>query len=157
MLAHHPIGVGLLRFKRHIGEYSPHKGYDAHNFYVLMLCEAGPQGLIAWLYLMWHLFGLTKWMRQNAPKDDPEAQALAIGFSVSTVCMCFGGLYGSPLLREGAIMAPYWAMAGLLERYFTLKLQTRGVAAEPRVVDAALVERFPLAVHLPQGRSSQQS
>jgi O-antigen ligase len=146
MVKEHPIGVGMSRFVRHIGEYSSHKNIDAHNFYVLTLAECGPQALIAFFYLLWRVFALAKWMRQHAPPDDPEAQALTIGFTATTLCMAMGGIYGSPLLREGAVMAPYWALAGLLERYIHLKMKHADQSATgPR--EATLVERFPLAVH----------
>jgi O-antigen ligase len=150
MFADHPLGVGLNRFKREIGGYSKHKGYDAHNFYVLTLAEAGPLGLAALLYLMATLFfGLSKFVRQKAPPDDHEAQALAIGFTVCTLCMALGGIYGSPTL-EGAVMAPYWALCGLLERYMHLKQAEVVPADEP--APPPLADRFPLAAHIVPGR-----
>ncbi|MGZ3438779.1 MAG: O-antigen ligase family protein, partial [Polyangia bacterium] len=146
MVKEHPLGVGLNRFPNHIGDYSTHKHMDAHNFYVLTLAECGPQGLIAFLFLLWYLFRLAKFLRDNAPPDDPETKALTIGFTACTLCMAMGGIYGSPQLREGSVMAPYWALAGLLERYIHLKkLNVVPAHSEPRV--ATLVERFPLAVH----------
>ncbi len=149
MFADHPIGVGTNRFKREIGNYSTHKGFDAHNFYVLTLAETGPQGLIALLYLFGTLFfGLSTWLRQKAPPEDSEAQALAIGFSVMTINTALGGIYGSPTL-EGAVMAPYWAMAGLLERYMHLKQME---AAPEAAREVTLADRFPLIVHLEPGR-----
>jgi O-antigen ligase len=146
MWKEHPLGIGMNRFPRHIGEYSTHKNLDAHNFYVLTLAECGPQALIAFFYLLWCVFGLARWMRQHAPPDDPEAKGLTIGFTATTICMAMGGLYGSPLLREGAVMAPYWALAGLLERYIHLKMKSAD-QSETGPREATLVERFPLAVH----------
>jgi O-antigen ligase len=153
MFADHPLGVGLNRFKREIGGYSQHKGYDAHNFYVLTLAEAGPHGLLALLYLMGSLFfGLAAFIRHRVPPEDPEANALAIGFTVCTVCMALGAIYGSPTL-EGAVMAPYWALCGLLERYVHLDQPAAATAAEDHAtVDTSLVERFPLAAHIVPGK-----
>ena len=121
---------------------------DAHNFYVLTLAEMGPQGEIVLLVLLFMLMRLAKFLRQNAPRDDPEMSALSLGFTVMTVCMMLGKIYGSPFF-EGAMMAPYWAMCGLLERYVQFKMQA-GAAESPGQgrADATLVERFPLAVHL---------
>ncbi|HWE28113.1 MAG TPA: O-antigen ligase family protein [Polyangia bacterium] len=150
MLADHPIGVGLHKFSHEIGQYSSHKGMDAHNFYVLTLAEAGPVGLGTLLFLFGTiLFKLSRFLRKHAPPDDPETKALAIGFTVCTICMALGGIYGSPFF-EGAVMAPYWALCGLLERYIQLKMEH---AVEPAAapVEATLVEKFPLAAHvLPQ-------
>ena len=133
MLAENPIGVGLNRFKGEIGKYCSHEGYDAHNFYVLTLAEAGPQGLLTLVFLMGSLlFGLARFLRRSVSGDDSEAKALTIGFTVCTVCMALGGIYGSPTL-EGSVMAPYWALCGLLERYINLRIQSaeRGLAAAP--------------------------
>jgi O-antigen ligase len=151
MLRDNPIGAGLNRFKGEIGNYCSHKGFDAHNFYVLTLAETGPQGLIALLFLMWTLFfGLAKWLREHTPPEDPETRALTLGFSVCTVCMALGGIYGSPTL-EGSVMAPYWALCGLLERYIHLKMRNVGTAP---VTDEgpSLAERFPLAAYIQPGR-----
>jgi O-antigen ligase len=148
MLADNPIGVGLYKFKNEIGHYSSHKGMDAHNFYVLTLAECGPQGLAALLFLMYTLFfGLAKFLREHTPPDDPETRALTLGFTVCTVCMALGGIYGSPTL-EGAVMAPYWALCGLLERYIHFKMQGTSSEASAPPREASLVERFPLAVHV---------
>src|SRR5690606_34330458 len=53
MWTDHPAGVGLNRFKEHIGDYTDYSGYDAHNYFVLMLAESGPLGLAALLFLLW--------------------------------------------------------------------------------------------------------
>src|SRR5262249_7540279 len=103
----HPLGAGLNRFKKEIGSYCHYKGYDAHDFYVLTLAETGPQGLIAYLYLFGSIVMLSRWLRKHAPPEDSELQALTIGFSVATICMMMGGLYGSPHF-DGNVMAPFW-------------------------------------------------
>ena len=141
----HPAGVGQNRFKQEIGHYSAFRGYDAHNFYVLTLAEGGPQALLALLLLVWATFRLGTWLRRKAPPDDPEAQALAIGFSVCAVCMALGNLYGSPFL-EGNVMGTFWILCGLLERYMLLKTQQAPSASAPAPQAAASVfARYPLA------------
>jgi hypothetical protein len=145
-----PIGAGLNRFKKEIGNYCGYKGMDAHNFYVLTLAETGPQGLICLLYLFWTLWRLTGFVRANAPRGDPEAQALAIGFTVCTVCTALGGIYGSPTL-EGSVMSPYWALCGLLERYMQLK-RMKASGGEGPPPEPTLADRFPLAAYLPKPR-----
>jgi hypothetical protein len=150
MLAHNPLGVGLNRFKKEIGSYCSYKGFDAHNFFVLTLAEAGPQGLFTWLLVIWTLYKLSRWLRMNAGDDDPEMKALALGFTVAIFCMALGGIYGSPHF-EGAIMAPFWALAGLLERYMNLKLAKAGTKPSEKAADESLVAKFPLAAHIAPG------
>ncbi len=151
MLASNPVGVGFNRFKGEIGNYCGHKGYDAHNFYVLTFAESGPQGLAALLFLMWSLmFRLVAFLRRNTPPEDSEVRALVLGFTVCTLCMALGGIYGSPTL-EGAVMAPYWALCGLLERYIHLKMMQTDVR-KPVHRDAKIDDKFPLAAHILPGR-----
>lgn len=151
MLANNPIGVGLNHFKKNIGAYDPkHKGFDAHNFYVLTLAECGPQGLIVFLMLMAALFRAASELRKRAPPDDSELVALSQGFAVTTMCMALGGIYGSPTL-EGSVMVPYWALLGLLERLTYLRTH-RGDGPAVIVREATLAERFPLAAHILPGR-----
>jgi O-Antigen ligase len=153
MLKNNPLGVGACRFKYEIGKYCNHKGMDAHNFYVLTLAEDGPQGEIALLFLFYTLFGLAKFVRKNRPANDPEAEALTVGFTVCTLCTALGGIYGSPTL-EGAVMAPYWALCGLLERYihFTMQAPQQEGAKPEAPREATMSERFPLSAHLGGGR-----
>jgi hypothetical protein len=147
MWGSNPIGVGLNRFKKEIGNSSSHKGFDAHNFYVLTLAECGPQGLATLLFLFYTLWQLTKFVRAHAPPEDPEHLALALGFTVAVICTALGGIYGSPTL-EGAVMAPFWALCGLLERYTRLKMKGGDTPQGPkRVTIDSIEERFPLAAH----------
>jgi hypothetical protein len=154
MLKDHPAGVGFHKFSYEIGNYSSdYKGFDAHNFYVLTLCETGPQTLIALFFVLYTLFRIAAFVRRNMPPDDPEGQALGLGFTVMTLCMALGGLYGSPIF-EGPVMGPYWALCGLLERYAHLKmmgLNKTGADAPPP--EPSLVDRFPLAAHILPGKS----
>jgi O-antigen ligase len=147
-----PMGVGLNRWKDNIGTFSTYKRIDAHNFYVLTLGECGPIGLLALLYLIYRLFRLTGFVRTNRPTDDPEAFALSLGFTVCTLNMAMGGIYGSPTL-EAAVMVPFWALCGLMERYVTLRQQAAAVIVEVLPpAGEAWRDRFPLAAYLPSGR-----
>jgi hypothetical protein len=51
------------------------------------------------------------------------------------------------------VMAPYWALAGLLERYAALRRRRAEGGDLPRA-KPSLVERFPLAAYLPQPRAA---
>jgi O-antigen ligase len=156
MVKDHPLGAGLHKFSHEIGNYSSqYKGFDAHNFYVLTLCENGPQCLLAFLFVIYALFRVAAFVRTNLPRDDPEARALSYGFTITTLCVAMGGLYGSPTF-DGAVMGPYWALCGLMERYTHLLMARAkvGVSADPRpTAEPSLVARFPLAAHILPGRA----
>lgn len=159
MLSEHPIGVGMNRFKRHIGSYSRYQGYDAHNFYVLTTAEMGPIGLLALLWLLWRLWRLATRLRASAARSgSAEATALALGFSLMVVSTALGNVYGSPFL-EGAVMANFWILCGLLERYAALtaaRVELR-YAAPSVPATVQIGARFPLAARaLPNryGRST---
>jgi O-antigen ligase len=158
MWEEHPMGVGLNRFWRHIGHYAPaYEGYDAHNYFVLTLCEGGVLGLATLLWLMWGLSRHARRLRRAAPPGDAEAEGLALGFGAFVVCMALGNLYGSPF-SEGAVMGNFWVLCGLLERYMALR---NGGAAEQVAEDPELalrgrmIERFPLAARAAGIRAPQ--
>ncbi len=148
-----PFGIGLNRFPQTIGDYSRYENKDAHNYYVLTLAETGLQGLAALLLVIAALFRLAGRLRRAAPPDDPEARALAVGFTVCTVCMACGNFYGSPFLN-GAVMGDYWILCGLLERYLRQLATTATPAAVTQAIvpAQALAQRFPLATHILPGR-----
>jgi hypothetical protein len=150
MLADHPLGVGLHRFHEEIGNYCSYKHFDAHNFYVLTLTELGPQGLLMLFLVVSGWFKLASFLRRNTPEDDPELRALTIGFTVCTINTTLGALYGSPTL-EGAVMSPYWALCGLLERYVHLKSLAAGQTPIDPASPPTLLSRFPLAAYIRPG------
>lgn len=147
MWADHPAGVGLGRFPDHIGNYSEFSHYDAHNMYVLMLAECGPLGLLALLWLVWRLLRLG--LRATRAAHDNESLALGIGFSGAVVAMAMGNLYGSPF-NEGLVMANFWILAGLMERYCLLREPV--AAPAPATLASTIHERFPLAGEIAPGR-----
>lgn len=154
MLEDNPQGVGLNRFQTRIGAYTPqYANYDAHNFYVLTVCECGVLGLAALLWLIFRMFSLASMLRRIAVDD--ESRALAIGFTVAVLCMAFGNLYGSPFL-EGSVMGDFWILCGLLERYGRLKQMESGdskptaraqsLIPQVRITAQPLKERRPVQV-----------
>ncbi|MFS8136508.1 MAG: O-antigen ligase family protein [Thermomonas sp.] len=152
----HPLGVGLDRFKEEIGNYSTtYEHYDAHNFYLLMLAECGPLGILAVAWLLWRLARLALRVKQAA-RDNPEANAIAIGFGICALAMAMTNLYGSRFF-EGTVMAGFWILCGLVERYASL---LSAVRSAPAVINedvipvgaAAMAARFPLAAKALPGR-----
>jgi O-antigen ligase len=156
MWGEHPFGVGLNRFKRYIGDYVPrYAGYDAHNIYVLMLAECGPLGIGALLYLLWRLLRMGIGFARSARPDDAEAKALSLGFILVVISTALGSVYGSPFF-EGAVMANFWALCGLMEHYTALKrrgeLASETRASRPDSHTTGIGARFPLATRIAPGR-----
>src|SRR3546814_4409137 len=72
------------------------------------------------LLVFWRLWLLANNFRARAAKSgNPESVALSLGFSVTVVSMALGNVYGSPFL-EGSVMANFWILCGLIERYSAL-------------------------------------
>lgn len=144
----HPGGIGLNRFKSHIGDYSHYAGFDAHNYYVLTISELGPHGLFALIFLVVSLFRLTLLVKNKAlSSKNTEFVALAYGFTAMVGAMVLGNLYGSPFI-EGSVMANFWIVCGLLERYArTISSPLTENAAVPGryVRKHEIGEKFPLA------------
>ncbi len=152
----HPAGVGLDRFPRKIGDYSEYQNFDAHNMYVLMLAECGPLGLIALLWVLWRMLRLALALRRSGDEADVEVKALGLGFTVAVIAMAMGNLYGSPF-HEGLVMANFWIMCGLVERYTLLKrravLAAHREADTPRIaLTEAIAGRYPLSERVLPGR-----
>jgi O-antigen ligase len=122
-----PLGIGLARFKRTIGDHVPPQlaGKDAHNFYVLLTTEAG---IFAPPFLLALLVALL-WLGQRLAsyKDDDEARALGIGLIMATLAVVLGNIYGSRFL-DGDVMGNYWIYAGLVARALHIKEAERAGA-----------------------------
>lgn len=111
MIRKYPLGVGLNRFSREMGEYGDLSDRDAHNSYVLITAEAGFQGLIALVLVFAGLLGLGVRLVRRARNE--ETRALGYGYTVAVACMIVGNFYGSPLFY-GEVMGNFWALSGLV-------------------------------------------
>lgn len=149
----HPMGVGLRRFSKYIGRYSNHPNFDAHNYYVLVMSELGPMGLAVLLWLLWRMLRLAARVRRTVGHLSAEGKALGIGFTVTVIAMALGNLYGSPF-TEGSVMANFWILCALVERYATLSGHAAATSAETATENpyAAIARRFPLAARIMPGR-----
>lgn len=155
MLRDHPAGVGLGRFNASIGNYTSYPGMDAHNGFILTLAECGPLGLLAMLWLFWRLWRLSRWLRRTAGNTRPEARTLALGFTLTIVSMALSNLYGSAFF-DSLIMANFWILCGLMERYGAIKAHAAALVAaysKPRPAAVPVGMRFPLAARAVPGLS----
>ena len=118
MLKQHPLGIGLNRFRSEIGEYGDKSNVDAHNGYVLVAAEAGPQGLLALALLMAGLLGLGVRLIRTAPDD--ATRALGYGYTAAVVSMILGNLFGSTI-SSGEVMGNFWALSGIVARLTELE------------------------------------
>jgi O-antigen ligase len=109
----YPMGVGLERFKHHIGNYSVYSHLDAHNYYVLVLAEMGPLGLLA--YLLMILMMYREGSRLAKVAKTPRDKALAGGFRGAMVAFMIANSFGSAF-NFGIIMGNLWALAALVSR-----------------------------------------
>ena len=143
MLRDHPNGVGLGRFNDHIGNYTNYAGKDAHNGFLLTLAECGPLGLLALLWVFWRLWRLARWLRRSGTVQ-AEDIALERGFTLAVVSMALGNMYGSPFF-DSLIMANFWILCGLMERYGNI----RAHAAQAVVENAERRHTLPLGLRFP--------
>ena len=136
MIKRHPFGVGFNRFKGEIGNYTIYEAKDAHNEYVLIASEAGLQGLLAFLLVVFGLLGLG--IRLWRIADTEEEKVLGYGFTVVCLCTILGNVYGSPFFY-GEVTGNLWALAGLVARYTDL-VQNAEEEEEPVAEQAVLAE-----------------
>ncbi len=136
MLADRPLGIGLNRFKREVGNYTRYTNLDAHNFYVLITAEAGLIGGVAILILAIAMLRLAT--SQLMLARTAEAKTMAYGFLGATLALLMGNLYGSRFLT-GEVIGNYWVLAALSARYFQLLRDNRldDTAPAPVALDPA--------------------
>lgn len=126
-----PWGVGLNQFKDEVEPYLPEWviARDAQNQYLRFAAEAGVQGLVVFLMILWSFFRLGR--RVSRLEYPREAYVLGMAFSVSVIAVCLGNIFSSTF-SLGEMMANYWVLAGLLSRYSVLAAQETGGRAVVR-------------------------
>jgi hypothetical protein len=155
MLRDHPAGVGLGRFNEHIGDYTDYAGKDAHNGFLLTLAECGPFGLLALLWVFWRLWRLTRELRHSPAARRPEMRTFEMGFTLTVVSMALGNMYGSPFF-DSVVMANFWILCGLMERYGRIKSHAAELVAAHNDAQSPPVvagQRFPLVARALPGRA----
>lgn len=156
MLADHPWGVGLGRFRDYIGLYTNFPDMDAHNAFILVLAECGPFGLAMFFWLLWRLWKLAAELRRVAGPADEEAKALSEGFTLLALSMVAGNMYGSPFMTT-EVMANFWIACALIERYGIARSQATVAAIPPRPRRQVEWARLPLFGRAFPGRSAARA
>lgn len=108
-----PMGVGLERFKHHIGSYSPISNLDAHNYYVLVLAEMGPLGEFAYLLMIFMMYREGSKLAKVA--RSAREKALASGFKGAMVAFIIANTFGSAF-NFGDMMGNLWVLTALVSR-----------------------------------------
>lgn len=138
IIRNHPTGIGFNQFKDAIDPYMPSwiTARDAQNEYLLIAAEAGIQGLLAFLFVLWCMFRLG--FHVMSLPANREAQALGIGYTIAVTAVVMGNIYSSTFF-SGEVMGNFWILSGLVSRYLVL---ARAPAAIPVTVGQTLT---PLA------------
>ena len=127
MMKDYPLGVGLERFKFHIGQYSQYANMDAHNYYVLVAAEMGPLGEIAYLLMVIMMY--REGHRLGKVARTPREKALAAGFKGTMIAFIMANSFGSAF-NFGNIMGNLWALTALVSRARIL-IERETVPEEP--------------------------
>ncbi len=129
MIKETPYGIGLHQFHREIEPHLPPWiiARDAHNHFILITAEAGIQGGLAYLLLMFGFFSIG--LRLLRHRDDPEARALGYGYVMCVTGLILGNLYNS-FFYSGELMGNFWIMSALMARYAVLLEQDAEVEQE---------------------------
>ncbi len=118
IIAANPMGIGLNRFQRTIGDYVPeYAGYDAHNNYVRFTTEGGIPGIVCMVALLLALFGLSRRVLKVDKSD--ETRLLGTAFTVAVLGVILSNIYGSRFF-DADIMGAFWILAGLSARHYTM-------------------------------------
>lgn len=122
IIKEHPLGAGLNQFKDEIEPHLPDwvLARDAQNQYLLVWAEAGLQGLIAFIALIFGLFGIGIGLLRMARSH--EARTLGIAMCMAVVAVIMGNIYSSTFF-SGEVMGDFWILAGLLSKYRVLALR----------------------------------
>lgn len=122
-----PLGVGMDRFKKEIGNYGGLPGRDAHNAYLLIAAENGFAGLIIFLLLLWHL--LKRGWNSMALSNDKNSQIAGLALFSAILALAFMNFF-SVTMRDANVFGYCWILAaiaynktGLQPKSFTNRFQ----------------------------------
>lgn len=139
LIEDHPLGIGFNQFQEDVEPYLP--GWvlarDAQNQYLLVWAEAGFAGLLAFLFVLFSLYGIGRRLKRDGPTQ--EAKALGMTMKVTIVAVAMGNIYSSTFF-SGEVMGAFWLLAGLLSKYHFLAQHETEEIARPSFA-ATPVER----------------
>lgn len=119
IIKENPLGIGLNQFKDEIEPHIPGwiTARDAQNQYLLVAAEAGIQGLVVFVVLLFALFGIAR--RLSRIGRSHEARTLGAAMNVAVVGVVMGNIYSSTFF-SGEVMGNFWMLAGLMSKYAVL-------------------------------------
>jgi hypothetical protein len=109
----YPMGVGLERFKSHIGKYCDISNMDAHNYYVLVLAEMGLFGEITFIFMLFMMY--REGVKLTKVAKSPREKALANGFKGALLALIIANTFGSAF-NFGNMMGNFWVLTALVSR-----------------------------------------
>lgn len=110
-----PLGVGINQFQHEVEPLIPKwiEARDAQNMYLRFAAEAGIQGLLVFLAVLYAFFRLGTWLaRVDHP---PVARVYGLAACMAVVAIVLGNIFSSTF-AFGEIMANAWVLFGLLAR-----------------------------------------
>lgn len=114
-----PLGVGLNQFPDEVEPLIPEwiEARDAQNQYLRFSAEAGIQGLLVFLCILYAFFRLgTRLARLDNP---PAARVFGLAVCMVVLAIVLGNVFSSTF-AFGEIMANVWVLFGLLSRQIML-------------------------------------
>lgn len=123
-----PWGIGLAHFSRVLPGYLTINQGDPHNVFMRVLSETGVLGAFALFMLLVGLFGLGRKLQKVDSSED--ARVIGGGFTIAVIGLVCANLFGSRLF-DGEVTGNFWVLAGLVARFYTLRLEERERASAP--------------------------
>jgi O-antigen ligase len=111
IISANPLGIGMARFKKEIGNYGGPSRRDAHNAYLLIAAENGLPGLTVFLFLIWHLLK-RGWNGMEIVKDKYSQIAGLTLFSAILALLVMN--FFSVTIRDTSVFGYSMVFAGIV-------------------------------------------
>ncbi len=121
----HPVlGVGYRVFNK-LNEY---QNKDTHNYYLKLLVEQGPLGLLIFLVILWRSYRNANALWREA--SDPVFKALGLGTVAAVVSLAVANLFGDRFTHY-PLSTYFWVYLALVVRARIILEEEKGKPASP--------------------------
>ncbi|HHS84054.1 MAG TPA: O-antigen ligase family protein, partial [Gammaproteobacteria bacterium] len=103
------FGVGYRVFSK----LNSYKNMDTHNYYVKLLVEQGPAGLLLFLIILWRAYKNSNELWQKS--SEPIFRALGLGTLAAVVCFSVANLFGDRFTHY-PLSTYFWVYLALVLR-----------------------------------------